>query len=199
MATITRESIGSLHDKVSVTLSSADYLPNFEKSLKGFAKQANVPGFRKGNVPAGMVKKMYGQSVFQDEVLRSAGRQLEDYLTNEKIAIFGQPMLMPEESPLHLDMNNPQEMKFSFEIGLLPEFEVPALDGQHTLVHYKVKVSDTMLEDEVQRITKRYGTAIDTETISHKENVVMLKLQNADAEGKVAEGALNENRNIAVD
>lgn len=199
MATITRESIGSLHDKVSVTLSSADYLPNFEKSLKGFAKQANVPGFRKGNVPAGMVKKMYGQSVFQDEVLRSAGRQLEDYLTNEKIAIFGQPMLMHEESPRVLDMNNPQEMKFSFEIGLLPEFEVPALDGQHTLVHYKVKVSDSMLEDEVQRITKRYGTAIDAETISHKENVVILKLQNADAAGNAAEGALNENRNIAVE
>ena len=92
MATISRETIGSLHDKVSVTLNREDYLPNFVKSLKNFARQANVPGFRKGNVPAGMVKKMYGQSVFQDEVLRSAGRQFEDYLTNEKIAIFGQPM-----------------------------------------------------------------------------------------------------------
>lgn len=199
MATISRESIGSLHDKVSVTLSREDYLPNFEKSLKSFARQANVPGFRKGNVPAGMVKKMYGQNVFQDEVLRSAGRQLEDYLTNEKIAIFGQPMLIPGESPRELDMNNPQEMKFSFEIGLLPEFEVPALDGKHTLPHYKINVSDAMVEDEVGRLTKRYGTAIDAEEVSHKENVVMLQLQNADESGAAIEGGLNENRNLSVD
>jgi trigger factor len=142
---------------------------------------------------------MYGQSVFQDEVLRSAGRQLEDYLTNEKIAIFGQPMLMPQESPLHLDMNNPQEMQFSFEIGLLPEFEVPALDGKHTLVHYKVKVSDAMVDDEVARLQKRSGHAEDVEVISHKENMLKLQLQAANEAGEAVEGGYNEDRSLSLE
>ena len=138
MATISRESIGNLHDKVLVKLTKEDYFPQFEKSLKGYAKQANVPGFRKGNVPAGMVRKMYGQSLFQDEVLRTAGKQLEDYLNTERVGIFGQPMILPGESALRLDMNDPQEVDFVFEIGLKPDFQVPALDGGHTLLKYKV-------------------------------------------------------------
>ena len=63
MATVTRESIGNLHDKLVVKITKEDYLPSFESALKKYSKNANVPGFRKGNVPAGMVKKMYGQSV----------------------------------------------------------------------------------------------------------------------------------------
>jgi len=71
MATITRENIGTLHDKLIVKLVKDDYMPNFEKTLKQYAKTANVPGFRKGMVPAGMMRKMYGQSVFNEEVIRT--------------------------------------------------------------------------------------------------------------------------------
>lgn len=117
MATVSRESIGALHDKITVKLTKEDYLPSFEKSLKQYAKQANVPGFRKGMVPAGMVRKMYGQSLFGDEVFRSAGKQLEDYLQQEKVAIFAQPMIMPGAEKINLDMNNPSEIDFSFEVG----------------------------------------------------------------------------------
>ncbi|HYD21941.1 MAG TPA: trigger factor family protein, partial [Flavipsychrobacter sp.] len=69
MATVTRENIGNLHDKLTVKLAKDDYWPSFEKTLKQYAKNANVPGFRKGMVPSGMVRKMYGQSIFTDEVL----------------------------------------------------------------------------------------------------------------------------------
>ncbi len=130
MATVTREPIGNLHDKVVVKLTKEDYYPGFEKSLKGYAKNANVPGFRKGMVPAGMVKKMYGPSVFQDEVLRTAGQQLEGYLNKEAIGIFGQPMIMPSESAPRLDMNNPADVDFSFEIGLKPDFTHPCAGRQ---------------------------------------------------------------------
>jgi len=188
MATISRQSIGNLHDKVSVKLAKEDYFPQFEKSLKGYAKQANVPGFRKGNVPAGMVKKMYGQSLFQDEVLRTAGRQLEEYLNTEKVGIFGQPMIMPGESAIRLDMNNPQEVDFTFEIGLKPDFQIPALDGAHSLTHYKVEVSDSMLEDEIQRMTRRYGKVEDQDAITHKENILYASYTPTDAVGNQIEG-----------
>jgi trigger factor len=76
MATITRENIGLLNDKLTVTLSKEDYVSGFEQNLKKYAKTANIPGFRKGMVPAGLVKKMYGQSVFTDEVLKTVESQL---------------------------------------------------------------------------------------------------------------------------
>src|SRR5579871_3524429 len=118
MATVTRENIGALHDKVTVKLAKEDYLPNFEKTLKQYAKTANVPGFRKGMVPSGMLRKMYGQSIFNEEVVRSAGKKLEDYMQAEKIAIFAQPMILPNEQPVQLDINKPADVDFAFEIGL---------------------------------------------------------------------------------
>src|ERR1700723_1435438 len=127
MATVTRENIGTLHDKLTVKLEKNDYLPSFEKILKTYAKTANVPGFRKGMVPSGMMRKMYGQSVFNEEVIRSAGKQLEDYMTAQKLSIFAQPMILPNEKRTQLDMNNPEEVDFSFEIGIKPDFEIPAV------------------------------------------------------------------------
>ena len=88
MATVTKENIGLLHEKLTVKLEKTDYLPSFEKALKEYSKKANIPGFRKGMVPAGLIKKMYGPSLFTDEVLRSVDRELIGYLQNDKLDIF---------------------------------------------------------------------------------------------------------------
>jgi trigger factor len=185
MATVTRENIGNLHEKITVKLAKEDYLPSFEKSLKQYAKTANVPGFRKGMVPAGMVKKMYGQSIFSDEILRTAGSKLEDYLKNEQVSIFAQPLVMPNEQPLRLDMNTPGDVDFAFEIGLKPDFEIAPLKNKHSLTKYKVTVSDKMLEDEIERIKRRYGKAEDQESVTNKDNIIYCKYEACDAEGNV--------------
>ncbi len=185
MATVTRENIGNLHDKIVVKLGKDDYMPTFEKSLKQYAKNANVPGFRKGNVPAGMVRKMYGQSIFGDEVLRAAGTKLEEYLKNESVAIFAQPMILPNEQPLKLDMNDPQEVDFSFEIGLKPEIEITPLKSKTALTRYKVIVSDKMIEDEVERIKRRYGNAETQEAVTSKDDIIYSKYERCDADGNV--------------
>jgi len=98
MATVTRENIGNLNDKLTVNLGKEDYMPSFEKSLKKYAKNANIPGFRKGMVPASLVKKMYGQSVFTEEVLRTVEKELNDYVTKEKLDIFAQPLPFENDS-----------------------------------------------------------------------------------------------------
>ena len=85
MATIKRENIGHLNDKLTVQLNKEDYFSGFETSLKKHAKTANIPGFRKGMVPAGLIKKMYGQSVFSDEILKKVESELNQYLNTEKI------------------------------------------------------------------------------------------------------------------
>ena len=172
MATVTRENIGTLHDKISIKVGKDDYMPSFEKTLKQQAKQANIPGFRKGMVPMGMVKKMYGQSIFTDEVLRAAGTQLEEYMKKERMAIFAQPMILPDERQARLDMNAADDVQFSFEVGLKPEFDIPALAGKPHLVHYKVAVGDTLLDDELKRIALRYGKSEDKESITAKVDII---------------------------
>lgn len=189
MATVTRENIGALHDKITVKLAKEDYWPSFEKTLKQYAKTANVPGFRKGMVPAGMVRKMYGQSVFTDEVFRSAGKKLEEYLGSEKLSIFAQPMLLHNDQPVKLDMNTPADVDFAFEVGLKPDFEIPALKNKTKLNRYKISVSDKMLEDEIERIKRRYGKVEDQVTVAGKDDILYTSYEPCDADGKVSADA----------
>lgn len=189
MATVVRETIGKLHDKVTVKLTQEDYVPSFEKSLKQYAKNVNIPGFRKGMVPSAMVRKMYGQSIFTDEVLRAAGTKIEEYLKEQQVQIFAQPMAMREGTPPNLDMNNPAELDFSFEIGLKPEFEIAATNGKKELTRYKVQVSDKLLDDEIVRLQRRFGKAEPQDTVTSKEDIIYSTFEQCDANGTVVEGA----------
>src|SRR4029077_14151235 len=127
MGTVTRENIALLTDKIVVKVAKDDYLPSFEKALKDYSKKANIPGFRKGMVPAGLIKKMYGNSVFADEVLRSVEKELTSYMANEKLDIFAQPLPLPENDARQIDMTRPEDYSFAFEVGLKPAFELPDL------------------------------------------------------------------------
>src|SRR6185312_2531991 len=100
MASVTKENLGNLHDKLTVKVSKEDYLPSFEKTVKDYSKKANIPGFRKGMVPPGMIKKMYGASLFYDEVIKSVEKEIQEYMNKEKPEIFAQPL------PMESDMSN---------------------------------------------------------------------------------------------
>lgn len=188
MATVTRETIGNLHDKLVVKIAKEDYLPSFESALKKYSKNANVPGFRKGNVPAGMVKKMYGQTVFVEEVLNSANRELQAYLQETKPEIFAQPIAM-EDADLKFDMNQPADFDFSFEIGLKPEFEITPLSKKGTLTKYKIKVSDKLVDDEIENISRRSGKVENPESFENDTDIVYASYEACDTNGNVEEGA----------
>ena len=192
MATVIKENVGLLHDKLTLTLDKQDYLPAFEKTLKDYSKKANIPGFRKGMVPAGLIKKMYGNSLFTDEVLRSIDRELVKYLETEKIDIFAQPL--PDEINLRqLDVNSPADYHFSFEIGLKPDFNLPALSSLNT-TRYKVQVTDEMINNEIARLQNRYGNMKDEETVTTEENVLNVTFTETDENGnEVPEGIKKDN------
>lgn len=174
MATITRENIGLLNDKLIVQVAKDDYLPSFEQSLKKYAKNANIAGFRKGMVPTGMIKKMYGQSVFTEEVLRKVEKELNDFVTKEQLDIFAQPLPLESDARM-LDMNNPGDYAFAFEIGLKPNFEV---DTDHLKVtKYIIRVSDETITEEVERLRKRHGNTIDQDTIQDDANILTFSVQ----------------------
>ncbi|MGN6213516.1 trigger factor, partial [Parafilimonas sp.] len=195
MATITRENIGQLNDKLTVNLSKEDYMPSFEKSLKTYAKNANIPGFRKGMVPSSLVKKMYGQSVFTEEVLRTVEKELNSYVTNEKLDILAQPLPFENDSR-QLDMNTPGDYAFAFEIGLKPDININLGDLKGTF--YKIQVEDNVVEDEVNRLRSRYGKMTEPETVSNEEDVLNVKFTEADAEGNAVEGGIEKDNSLLV-
>jgi trigger factor len=189
MATVTREPIGKLHDKLVVKITKEDYLPSFESALKLYGKSVNVPGFRKGNVPVGMVRKMYGQSVFLDEVLRTANRELETYLKEERPEIFAQPIALPAEG-LKFDMNQPSEFSFEFEIGLKPEFEVtPLIDKKGAITHYEIAVDDKMLDAEIDNLKRRAGKVENPDVLELDTDIVYADYIKVDANGNEIAGA----------
>ena len=197
MATVTRENIGPLNDKITVTVGKEDYLPPFEKALKQYAKSANIPGFRKGMVPAGVIKKMHGPAVYTEEVLRSIEKGLVDYLDKEKLDIFAQPLAGADNDAGNLDMNNPSEYSFHFEIGLKPSFELPDL-GQVPLTRYKIEVPDSMIDEEVERLKVRHGKMTEPETVATDEDVLNVKFEECDADGNVVENGISKDNSLLL-
>jgi trigger factor len=197
MATVTRENIGLLNEKIVVKVAKDDYLPSFEKAIKNYSKQANIPGFRKGMVPVGMVKKMYGSSVFAEEVIKSVEKGLGDYMANEKLEIFAQPLPLPENDARKLDMNQPDEYAFAFEVGLKPEFAIADL-ASAPLTRYKIEVTDHIINEEVSKLQIRHGKMSEPETITSEDNVLNLKFVEADSEGSKIEGGIEKENSLLV-
>ena len=195
MATITRENIGLLNDKLTVTLTKDDYLKDFETSLKKYAKTANIPGFRKGMVPTGLVKKMYGQGVFSDEVLRKVEQEMNAYMAKEQIEIFAQPLPLENDARV-LDMNNPIDYAFSFEIGLKPNFDVDL--SKFTATKYVVTVTEEMINDEVARLQTRFGKMTEPETVTNEDNVLNVTFTEADAKGNPIENGISKDNSVLV-
>jgi trigger factor len=192
MATVARENIGLLNDKIIIKVSKEDYFPTFEKKLKEYSKTVNMPGFRKGMVPAGMIKKMYGPSIYTDEILKTVEKELYTYLDTEKPDIFAQPLALDADIR-KLDLNNPAEYEFGFEIGLKPNFEIAPFDKANVTLH-KVTVTEAMVQEEVDRMLIKGGKMTEPETISNAEDVLNILFTESDKEGvAVAGGVVKEN------
>lgn len=197
MSTVTRENIGLLNDKITVKLAKDDYLPSFEKALKEYSKKANIPGFRKGMVPSSLIKKMYGSSVFTDEVLKSVEKELTNYMTTEKLDIFAQPLPLPENDARQIDMSRPEEYSFAFEVGLKPEFSLPDL-GKLKLTRNKVTITDEMVNEEIERLQLRNGKMTEPETVTGDDNVLNVTFTESDADGNPVEGGIQKDNSLLV-
>jgi trigger factor len=196
MPTVTQENIGANHEKITVKLQVEDYMPSFEKALKQYAKNANIPGFRKGMVPAGLVKKQYGQSVFSDEVMRVASASLEKHLIDNKAEIFAQPIPAASQENVKFDYYNPVEFTFEFEVGTKPAFTIPLLSGSETIPFHKIIVSDEMLNDEVEKLQYKAGNMTDPEEITSEDNVLNIIFEETDENGNPIEGGIKKDNSL---
>ena len=196
MATVARDNIGLLNDKITIKVSKEDYFPSFEKKLKEYSKTVNMPGFRKGMVPAGLIKKMYGPSIFTDEVLKTVEKELYTYLDTEKPEIFAQPLALDADIR-SMDVNNPDDYEFGFEIGLKPAFEIAPL-GKAKITMNKVNVTAEMLQEEVSAMQAKGGKLNEVEAIESEETEITLLFTECEKEGTVIEAGIQKEISVLL-
>ena len=163
---ITKEQIDDLNAVVKVAISKEDYQDKVEKILNDYRKQANIPGFRKGQVPMGLIKKQYGKAVLVDEVNKLLQDNLNKYLTEEKLDVLGNPL---PKQPENFDWDN-DNLDFEFELGLAPNFEVQ-LKTKKAVTHYKIVADKKMIDDQVERIQKQYGKLVSKTEVGKADEV----------------------------
>ena len=163
---ITKENVDALNAVVKVDIVTEDYQEKVTEVLNDYRKKANIPGFRKGHVPMGMVKKQYGKSVMIDEVNKLLQDSLNKFITEEKLDILGNPLPRIQD-----DFNwDADTFSFEFELGLAPEFEVN-LNPKKKITQYNVVATDDLIDEEVKNIQARYGKMSSLEEATEHSNV----------------------------
>ena len=163
---IIKKDIDSLNAVVTVVVKEEDYSGKVQKILTDYRKTANIPGFRKGHVPMGMVKKQYGKSVLVEEVNKILQEALHNYLTEEKLDVLGNPL---PKNDTQIDWDTP-DFSFDFELGLSPQFEVDVV-GKKAINHYNIVADDKMINDQVTSIRKQYGKLIAKNEVEKNDEI----------------------------
>jgi len=178
-------------DKVSalltVKLEKADYQEKVEKSLKTFRQKANIPGFRPGMVPMGLVKKMYGKSVLAEEVNKLLSDSVYGYIKDNGVNILGEPLPNEDKQP-EIDFDTMEEFEFLFDIALAPEFKAELTD-KDVVDYYSIDVTEEMVNNQVKAYTQRAGKYEKVEEYQDKD---MLKglVAELDEAGNTKEGGI---------
>ena len=163
---ITKKDIDSLNAVLTVAVKEEDYSGKVQKILTDYRKTANIPGFRKGHVPMGMVKKQYGKAVLVEEVNKILQEALHNYLTEEKLDVLGNPL---PKNDTQIDWDTP-DFSFDFELGLSPQFEVDVV-GKKAINHYNIVADDKMINDQVTSIRKQYGKLIAKNEVEKNDEI----------------------------
>lgn len=183
---IVRKDIDSSNATITISIEKADYSEKVEKTLRDYRKKANIPGFRPGMVPLGLLKKMYGKSILAEEINKILSDELYKYIQDNKINMLGEP-LPNETDQKDIDFGTQEDFEFVFDIGLAPEFEVE-LNKKDKVKYYQITPSEEMINNQIKSYTGRYGKYVQEESVEEKDMVkgTLTEL----AEGKVKEGGI---------
>lgn len=174
---ISKNDIDALNAVINITVDRKDYEDKVSAVLNDYRKNANIPGFRKGHVPMGMIKKQYEQAVIADEVNKLLRENLDKYINDEKLELLGNPI--PKASEEALDWKA-SKMDFEFELGLAPKFDVK-LDVLKKVIRYEIEPEKKMIQEQLTHIQKQYGKLISQKQIQ-KGFEVTAQFRNKEAE-----------------
>ena len=193
---IIQEKVDSLNAVLKVQIVPEDYKPAVDTAIKKHAKQVNMPGFRKGMVPPGLVRKMYGKSLLVEELNKLVSDAVDKHINDNNIKVLGNPMPKPDNN-FEMSLDNPADFEFAFEMGLAPEVNI-SLPPSKTFTAYEITVDSKVIDDEISKIQRRYGKYISPE-VSDAECSVYGTFQELDADGNIAEGGHTNQSFILLD
>jgi trigger factor len=192
---VTKEMTGDLTAVLKVEVSAADYMPAVEAELKKYRKKANIPGFRPGQVPMGMIKKMYETPVRAEEVQKVMSDAMYQFVDDNKLELLGSPMSNDEKTG-NIDWEKQEDFVFYFDIAMQPEFQLEL--GKQTATYYKITPDQEAIEKQIGEIQRRFGSFETPEAIEETD-LVYGQIKELDAEGNVKEGGVQTVTSIAVD
>jgi trigger factor len=183
---IVKKDIDQNNATLTLSIAKSDYAEKVDQKLREYRKKANIPGFRPGMVPVGLVKKMYGKAITAEEINKLVSDELYNYIRENKINMLGEP-LPNETEQKEINFDTQEDFEFIFDLGIAPEFEVE-LTKKDKVKAYTIAVSDEMIDNQVKTYTNRYGKYVQEETVEEKDMVKGEVLELAD--GKVNENGL---------
>lgn len=166
--------------KLTITLDKSDYKDKVEKQLINYAKNAQVPGFRKGKVPLSMVRKQYEAGIAFEEINKQVSEALNNYVNEKNLRLVGQPIPQPVEELDH----NAEQLSVAFEVGYEPEFTVDL--GKYEAPHYKVEASDKEIGQSIENMQKRFAEQLPQDEIADDSQITLeiSQVVEDDAEGE---------------
>ncbi len=191
---ITQEKIDQLNAVIKIQLSEADYKKNVDKVLKDYQNKATVPGFRKGHVPMGMVKKMVGVNAMVDEINKVLSASLQKYITEEKLDVLGNPLPKLNEQE-KIDWENQKDFEFRYDVGLAPQFELELTD-KLKFDQYVIKVSKNDINKYVEDLSRRYGKMTNPE-FSEADDMLFGKFEELE-NGQVKVGGITNSSVVII-
>lgn len=183
---ISFENPDKVNGLLTLTVEEADYKENVEKTLKNYRKKANVPGFRPGMVPMGMIKRQFGTTAKVDEINKLLGEQIYKYVKDNNIQILGEPLPSDKQEPV--DMEKEAPYTFMFDIAVAPEFKAE-LTGDDTIDYYTITVDDKIIDQQIDVFASRAGHYDKVEDYQAND---MLKgdIRELDENGNTKEGGI---------
>lgn len=160
---VKQSEIKDLQAVLTLTIEPADYQDAVQKELKQIRQKANIPGFRPGMVPVGLVKKMYGKGVLAEVLNKTVGEQLSKYIEENKLQVLGDPLPNNELTP-EMDLDNQDTFTFAFDFAVAPEFDAK-LNGHNKLTQYVITVTDEMVDNQVKSYAERFGEYTEAEEV----------------------------------
>ncbi|MBP5476706.1 MAG: trigger factor [Paludibacteraceae bacterium] len=166
---ITMSEVQNLQAQITLVMQPEDYQEQVEKEIRQLRQKAQIPGFRAGNVPKGLIRKMYGKNVLADVINRELGTSLQKYIEEQKLHVLGEP-LPNEEQNQKVDLEFDSTFTFVFDIALAPELDTK-MTAKNKITYYRVKVTDEMVSRQVSNYADRYGSYLDADDVQENDIV----------------------------
>lgn len=193
---ISRTNIDELNAVIRLSIEKNDYEATVNETLKEYRKKANMPGFRKGMVPAGLIKKMYGKAVLAEEINKILSRELNRYISEENLQILGEPLPNTTEQKA-IDFDHDETFEFVFDLGLAPAIDID-FKKLGKLPLYEIIVDEEMINNQVEAFQNRFGSYADCEVSGEKDNLIG-SLRQLDDKGAILEGGIFvENAQVSI-